>query len=453
MLKGFFNYRNIYLYLIALVLILVATTKIQLASSKNIKQSDQKDSLSSVEKLAYIYKGDLWIKALSDKEPKQLTTSADVSTPQWSRSGKWIAFRKGNSVSIISPTDSKIIKVNNGNSVCGFAWSPTEDLLAYRTKNRSWFTLDPNNSNTKKIVLDDGDLACEKFYDNYAKSMWSSDGKYFSYVKEKIISQSKTQGITKLLDTLWLVDVKTARATNFYQTNHPIFIAKWLADSKYILIWQSLDTFPSASLLADGLPLKAVPINKGKNISISEETLLNPEFTSSSPDSKYLVWVEGSGRETYQNKQISIMNLTSEKKSILTEEKMAATSPIFSPNGEYIAFVGGKDVGNKIQNLSEDGYQKETEKAINSRRIWVMKKDGTDKHALTTDSEYGDLFPQWSNDGKNIFFIRKNKDSASIYSININSQNLKLLVNELSPLDNDSYYGYMNLARYFDFSK
>ncbi len=451
MLKKLLNNQNIRSnYILFIVITLGFILSINLVyGNTTTKQLSQEIPTTSNEKLAYIYNGNLWIKELSNKEPKQLTNSADVSTPRWSKSGKWIAFRKANSVCIISPIESTIKKVNDGADVCGFAWSPKEDLLAYRTTNGSWFVLDPNTLLTHKIVSDDGDSACEEFYDVYAKSMWSDDGKYFAYVKEKIISQSKTEGIKKVLDTLWKVNVKTAVASKIYQTNHPIFISKWLSKYNYILIWQSLETFPSASLLADGLPLKAISLNKGKPISISEEMLLNPEFISNSANN-YLVWVEGGNRETYVNKSISVMNFANKKKFTLTDEKLATISPSLSPNGEYIAFVASEDISTKISKVSGEDYQKVVETAVASRQIWLMTVEGKDKHPIT-NSEYGDLFPQWSSDSQKLIFVRKTKNGASIYSVNIKDKSLLLLVNELSPLDKDSYYGYTNWTRYFDF--
>lgn len=57
---------------------------------------------SDIGQVAYIQKGNLWVKNLPDGTAKQLTTDETASCPRWSVSGKWLLFQKKNQLWIIS---------------------------------------------------------------------------------------------------------------------------------------------------------------------------------------------------------------------------------------------------------------------------------------------------------------------------------------------------------------
>ena len=62
-------------------------------------------------------------------------------------------------------------------------------------------------------------------------------------------------------------------------------------------------------------------------------------------------------------------------------------SPVFSPDGESLAFVSNR------QNLEE-------------RHVWILPLDGGTPHRLTHDSSVVERAPAWSPDGDRIFFSR-----------------------------------------------
>ena len=111
-------------------------------------------------RLAYVQGGDIWVKTLPSGAPLRLTTDGHNDNPRWSPSGEWLAFRKNRQVIVeqqvpcenqklrnqpctesttVMQTQVWVIEANTngthplyeGASVEAFAWSPTDDRLAY----------------------------------------------------------------------------------------------------------------------------------------------------------------------------------------------------------------------------------------------------------------------------------------------------------------------------------
>jgi len=61
----------------------------------------------------------------------------------------------------------------------------------------------------------------------------------------------------------------------------------------------------------------------------------------------------------------------------------------WSPDDKHIVYIHADDTVNDV--------------AVNAQ-VWVMNADGTDQHALTSDSPLKDQVPNWSPDGKSIVY-------------------------------------------------
>ena len=94
---------------------------------------------------------------------------------------------------------------------------------------------------------------------------------------------------------------------------------------------------------------------------------------------------------------------------IISDRERSFTSPVLSPDGQWILFVGSSNItGNNFNYQNTD--------------IFVAKTDGTNLLQLTYHAA-DDLSPVWSKDGKHIYFISQRGDAngtANIWRMNFN---------------------------------
>ncbi len=92
---------------------------------------------------------------------------------------------------------------------------------------------------------------------------------------------------------------------------------------------------------------------------------------------------------------------------IIADHERSFTSPVLSPDGEWLLFVGSSNITNgNFSYLNTD--------------IFVARLDGTNLHQITYHAA-DDLSPTWSKDGKYIYFISQRGDAngtANIWRMN-----------------------------------
>ena len=86
----------------------------------------------------------------------------------------------------------------------------------------------------------------------------------------------------------------------------------------------------------------------------------------------------------------------------ITSNTTDDVNPVWSPNGQKIAFQSYRD---------------------GQAEIYVMNADGSGVTRLTNDPEY-DGMPTWSPDGQKIAFTSRRTGSYRIYTMNANGSNL-----------------------------
>lgn len=100
---------------------------------------------------------------------------------------------------------------------------------------------------------------------------------------------------------------------------------------------------------------------------------------------------------------------TGVEECIISDRERSFTSPVLSPDGQWILFVGSSSItGNNFNYLNTD--------------IFAAKPDGTNLLQLTYHAA-DDLSPVWSKDGKYIYFISQRGDAsgtANIWRMNFN---------------------------------
>ena len=88
---------------------------------------------------------------------------------------------------------------------------------------------------------------------------------------------------------------------------------------------------------------------------------------------------------------------------LVSDLNISFSTPVLSPDGKWIAFVGGTPIPNGSSNY----YNTD---------IYICRSDGTDQHRLTYHAA-DDLSPVWSKDGRYIFFVSQRGSQDAIANI------------------------------------
>lgn len=375
--------RWIFLYLLALVLSLP-------------------DSVlaASLGRLAYIRDGDLWVKALPEGPALRLTTSGDASHPRWSFSGKWLCFQTESGLWLTEVSDANPLTLHQAARFDQVRWSPVSDQLAYVVAGELWIK-DAEAGPPRPLVRKTSPE------DRVREIAWSPDGKSILYQFEQ--KRAAVKGEWPWDYSLWMISTRTGEQQEVHRFPRPLLgrpedegfmpgepiLAGWADMGALPLFWQG--ELVSASLLADGAPLYALPPDgRPQRLGL---TLLYKDFLALSPDTKYLAITDGSGRDTAIGKAIALVDLASGRARLLTDAGTAACSAAWSPAGEHLAYVAAPAP-------ESETTQEEIDKRITERRIWVMAKDGGQQRPLTRDQALREERPQWSADGRYILFAR-----------------------------------------------
>jgi Tol biopolymer transport system component len=167
----------------------------------------------------------------------------------------------------------------------------------------------------------------------------------------------------------------------------------------------------------------------GSNQKILTSNLTFSNYPVWSPNGQ-LIAFQALGNVVHLKNQIYIMEADGSNLRNLSNSEEHDSLPLWSPNGQLIAFTRSLDLNSSSNTLSE-GSNTSCNKLKGQTDIYVMNADGTNQKRLTNiglDNELLSIPIGWSQDSKKIFFhsfkLCNSETVADLYAVNVDDSSL-----------------------------
>ncbi len=225
----------------------------------------------------------------------------------------------------------------------------------------------------------------------YFNPHWSSDGK-------KIVFESTKDGKSAIY-TIYADGSNLNKLTSGQVTDGQ---PRWSRDGKSIVFYSQRDGHLQLYVMnADG--------SNQRKLTDAKDLDYLPDF---SPKGDFVVFQSRKEQPGIAH-DIYIIRVDGTNRTRLTDEKNGYTSPKWSPDGKKILFERAIVTKKYYRELSRE----EMAQMKSSTEIFVMDKDGTNLKNLT-NNDAEDSTPQWSKNGKTIYFMSKRDGSPNVYAMN-----------------------------------
>jgi Tol biopolymer transport system component len=214
---------------------------------------------------------------------------------------------------------------------------------------------------------------------------WSPDG-------SMIVYRDSRRGINED-DEIYVISADGSGARNLTQDPSNDWGPEWSADGEWIVFNSDRDGHPMGGYLMrpDGTDVRR----------IESDTWI--EYPSLSPDGDRLVFMGHSGG----NYEIYVADIATGETTALTDSPGSDGWPVWSPDGEWIAFVTERD---DCLHAAPDADCWRTDESGEHHSTWRMRPDGSEQQRVTP--EYGH-FVAWSPDsahllisGRTLYIVR-----------------------------------------------
>lgn len=392
----------------------------------------QDQPLSVLGKIAYISGGDVWVNDLDNDQTTRLTQDGYNSHPLWSPDGLQIAFLKKNQLWLMDIVSHQVMTVSE-TPVEWFQWSPSESILVYFIGNAGLYSWDEDQHTGRLVLPIDSGNVLESF-------IWD-DKESILYTNGSIKNGMYWLAINRLNVNDEVVEI-------LYETSEMREIprlASVSADGQWILywLWDTQVTFPEQR----GLLLCTLSVADKQNRCMDSRTIPTKDFVDWSLENRVAFISTDLEENRYKNSLVIADSPEFIEKSLV--EFMAdrlSIHPAWAPDGKFIAY----SVVPKNQQKPSKAYE-QNGITICGRRIWVVDAESKENHQITDDERYCDDFPEWSDDGKHLLFLRLDNNNASLWLMKSNGKDLYQVIPGLTPKpDPLGKFGFINCATWWD---
>lgn len=229
----------------------------------------------------------------------------------------------------------------------------------------------------------------------------SADGRFLATIRTYGRAGAERQSI-------WVTDLRSGRDrvvftartvgnTNGYFSPGPLLLYGWSPDDRWVLF--TVDPGSSASIAADGLPLRVIAATGGR-VHVLPVTLNYDDYRAWCGGE--LVFSAGFDRIATNHKRL-----------------LAAGPPDWRPRGLWrdrresfgslACAPDGRSVVVQAQRSSDDAYFFSTR-----WQLWRLGLDGTRAVLDRPPPGWADESPQWSRDGRSLLFVRERQGSGQL---------------------------------------
>jgi ABC-type nickel/cobalt efflux system permease component RcnA/Tol biopolymer transport system component len=259
-----------------------------------------------------------------------------------------------------------------------YALSPQKTTIAYTVLREDGGTdlwaINTDGTERRQLV-GCGGFAC-------GGAVWSPDGAKLVYEKRDLSDDSAV-----VFPTLWQLDPATGETSPLFQDEQlPGFNARWSTDGQWF------------SYVSPGSGKTRVYNLKDER----SHTIANKLGSAAiwHPISETLLSVDLSGTSQEQTSHLMRFDLQSGQMEDLSANAAARdTSAAWSPDGQWIAVV------RRVSGRSP----------LQGNQLWLMRPDGSEARALTTDLGFLHYAPAWSPEGTHLLYHRMALETAMVY--------------------------------------
>jgi len=350
--------------------------------------------------------------ALAQKKPfdvQALMQISRISEPQVSPDGKWVAFTvqtidldkntkpKQIWITPLEGGESKVI-TKDGTSNERPRWSPDSKRIAYisnRGGSSQVWLMDPDGANAKQVT----NLSTEA-----EGVMFSPDGKLLLFASSVYPDCSDDACNKRKLDTEQASKVKARIYTSLLYRHWNEFEG---ARRKHLMV------IPVEGGVAKDLtpgPRHVPPFSLG-----------GPDDYAISPDSKEVCFAMNadSDQATSTNSELYVVPIEGGETRRITVNPAADNSPVYSPDGRYLAF----------RQQQRSGYESDR------WRLVVMDRTNARPTALTENIDRSVDSFTWSVDSKRLFFTTEDRGRSTLQMIQSAGGLARVLISGSGHLD------------------